>query len=377
MRVCQVIESSSGGSVQVALDLSRGLAAQGDHVTFVYSPLRADAIFEEQRTSLAAIRFIPVAMYRSLCLADIGSLWRLWRVLRKAGPFDVIHAHSSKAGGLVRLLRPFLPRKTVLLYSPHAFVTMAPGASRLFGVIERLLSFWSDKIVAVSSGEQAHAVKALKIAPDRVCVIPNGIDFPDPVARDVARTSLTLGPDDLAVGFVGRFVAQKNVKRLIDAFALAARQIPSLRLVMVGGGEGQDEIMAHLRASGVEARTILRLDQKARPVIPAFDVLCCSSDYEGISLVFLEALTAGVPIVTTPVAGAVETVRDGQTGFVATDFEATSLAACLSRWAALPVSARAQMGQAARLLSEVFTLDRMVVSYRDLYRQLIDKRVTG
>lgn len=376
MRICQVIESCSGGSVQVALDLSQGLVQDGHEVVFVYSPVRADAAFFAAIPRCAGIAFVPLPMQRGLSPLDLLSLARLWLLIRKHGLFDVVHAHSSKAGGLVRLLRPLLPKTTRIVYTPHAFVTMAPDASCLYKYMERALGRFCDAIVPVSSGERDHAAQALGLDPAKLCVIPNGIDFVDSVTRAQARKTLGVAEDDLVVGFVGRFVPQKNVKRLIEAFALASKEEPRLRLMVVGGGPQQSMVQEALMVNGFQRKTRLWIDQPARPLIPGFDVLVCSSDYEGISLVFLEALTAGVPIVTTPVAGARETVEDGKTGFVASAFSSEALAQVLLRWCRLSSAECALMSAAAREKSKGFTRATMVAAYVALYQALRKKAGT-
>lgn len=371
MRICQVIESTSGGSVQVALDLAKGLSDRGDNVTFLYSPLRADSLFFNTLAQMPNVSFVPVAMHRSLGFHDLFSLLDLKAAIKEHGPFDIIHAHSSKAGGLVRLLRRLLPHQTRVLYTPHAFVTLSPESSKAYALIERFLSRQCDAVIAVSGGERDHALQFLEIEPRRVHVIPNGIDTTQNVSRPQARARLGLGDDERVVGFVGRFVPQKNTPRLIEAFALAAQACPALRFAVVGGGEGTDSVTQALAHYALREKTSLWLDQAARPLSPGFDVLCCSSDYEGISLVFLESLAAGVPIVTTPVAGAAETVTDGETGFVAADFTAQALADCLIRWAQLPDDRRAHMSRAALEKSKAFTRDKMVDAHRSLYQSLL------
>jgi hypothetical protein len=133
MRICHVIESSSGGSSRVVVDLLRDQLAAGHEVSLIYSPVRAAPQFTDAVAALgAALRVRQLPMYRAVGLRDAVSGWRLLRALRALGPFDVVHGHSSKAGALARLAGLFLGG-TVVVYSPHAFVTLAPDASRLYG----------------------------------------------------------------------------------------------------------------------------------------------------------------------------------------------------------------------------------------------------
>ncbi|NTU77165.1 MAG: glycosyltransferase family 4 protein, partial [Alphaproteobacteria bacterium] len=140
MRICHVIEAAGGGSGQVVLDLARAQRAEGQEVTVIYAPQRAEARFVKELSSLSGIKIVTSSMRRKVGLHDLADLSRLILRLRRHGPFDILHSHSSKAGALTRLANPFLPR-AVHVYTPHAFMTLAPGASRLYGWIERVLSW--------------------------------------------------------------------------------------------------------------------------------------------------------------------------------------------------------------------------------------------
>ncbi len=370
MRVCQIIESSSGGSVQVALDLTRYLVGQGDDVTFIYSPLRADDAFFQEVAALPSVKFIPLPMQRAVGFHDLQAGWRLWRLLKRAGPFDVLHAHSSKAGGLMRLASLFLPR-TVRIYTPHAFITMSPGASWIYGVAEYALSYLCEAIVPVSETEKEHAVQKLRLSMRKLHVVPNGIAFEEEPSRAQARQTLGLGENDFVIGFVGRLVAQKNPLRLVEAFSLLAAETPLARLVIVGNGDLLPATLEAVAQANLSDRVVFCTNHRARALMPAFDALCCSSDYEGIPVSFLEALTEGVPIVTTPVGGTQETVVPGQTGLVADDFSASALGARLRALASLSHAEKTAMREAARRHGALFSIERMGRSMRDLYVKLV------
>jgi hypothetical protein len=153
MRVAQIIESTNGGSVRSALALTQELARQGQDVTFIYSPVRADMQFENDLKDLSGVRKLVFPMYRRIGLHDLWGVLGLIGLIRKTGPYDILHAHSSKAGALARLAGLFFPAMRVV-YSPHAFVTMGLEGSRFHALVERFLSFFTAAIVAVSEGER-------------------------------------------------------------------------------------------------------------------------------------------------------------------------------------------------------------------------------
>lgn len=370
MHVCQIIESTSGGSVRVALDLTQRLLASGDQVTFVYSPKRADARFLEEIKTIPDVKFVPHIMHRSVRLHDIRSGIGLWRLLRKEGPFDVLHAHSSKAGGLLRLASLFLP-KSVIVYTPHAFITMSPHAHRLYGVIEKILSYFCDAIITVSQTEKDHAVSEIGIKSDLMHVVPNGVAFEKKVTREEACSSVGLSPDDFIVGYVGRLVAQKNPMRLVDAFTLVHKKKPDAKMIIVGNGELLDSVQKAVVKAGLEKAVVYCTNHQAREIMPAFDVLCCSSDYEGIPLVFLESLVVGVPVVTTPVGGTQEAVVPGETGFVSDAFTATSLADAVMCVAHQTPKEKGTMRAKALLHGGQFTVKQMGTRVRQIYETLL------
>src|ERR1700722_7987378 len=134
MRICHVLEAS-GGVGNVVIDLARFGLAAGDDVTVIYAPNRATPNFVKAMASMPGLKPIALSMQRGVGPHDLIDFWKLYRGLRRAGPFDVIHLHSSKAGALGRAAGIFFPR-AVKIYTPHAFMTLAPDASPVYGWIE-------------------------------------------------------------------------------------------------------------------------------------------------------------------------------------------------------------------------------------------------
>src|SRR5260370_28717657 len=98
----------------------------------------------------------------------------------------------------------------------------------------------------------------------------------------------------------------------------------------------------------------------------ALDILALTSGYEVLPYCLLEALSTGLPIVTTAVSGASSVVLDGENGFIVPTRQPDAFAAALDRILSDP-ELRVQMGAASRKRSEYFTLDRMVDEIEELY----------
>lgn len=372
MRICHVIEAASGGAGQIVLDLARAGLESGDEVTVVYAPDRAQERFIKVLRSLQGVNIMALSMRRNIGLRDISSLWSLWLCLMRAGPFDVIHGHSSKAGALVRIAGLFL-RHPVVIYSPHAFITMAPDASPLYTLIERLLSLLCDAIITVSPQEERHALEQLGIARGKVRMIMNGVDMDRPSDREVARNRMGFSENDFVVGFVGRLEEQKNPRRLVETFALVSARLPQARLAVIGSGHLREMMESLLERKGLSGKTWVFPDVDARDYISGFDCLLCTSDYESFALIFPEAMAVGVPVVTPPVGIAEAAVVDGVTGYIA-GFEPKSLADAVLKIAVLDSKARAQMHEEARRRARMFDMKNMAENTRALYKELLQRK---
>ncbi|MEO9652455.1 MAG: glycosyltransferase [Roseobacter sp.] len=365
LKIALVLETSGGGSGRHVLDLAQGLANLGHKVTVIWSPVRAQDDFRQQLFALEQVTNIPLEMHRSVGAADFTSLRALAKVLREAGPFDVLHGHSSKAGALIRLLPRKIPGRRI--YTPHAFRTMDPtmGArgAKVYGTIERLLASRADQIIAVSGAEKNHAIE-LGICPEKVTTVVNGAALPSNADRGAARKFMSLSEDDVAVGFIGRLDDQKAPLRFVQAVSLASQHASNIKGIVVGDGQLRSAAETQSKTDSVKFLGW----QDGPALFPGLDIFCMTSHYEAMPYTLVEALHAGIPIVTTAVGGVDETVADGENGFVlATDCSAEELSECLVLLAQ-DADKRTSFGAHAKVLAQKRTIDVMVAETVAVYR---------
>ncbi|MCW2283551.1 glycosyltransferase involved in cell wall biosynthesis [Rhodoblastus acidophilus] len=369
MRICHIIESTNAGSSRVVVELARSGVAAGEDVTVIYSRNRAEQVFIDDLVAIDGLHLVETPMQREVGLHDIVAGWRLLRALIAHGPFDVIHAHSSKAGGLARLAGLFMPG-AAKVYAPHAFVTLSPDARPIYGLIERLLSHVTDAIVVLSEQERRHATEVLHIAPDLLHLIPNGVSAAPQGNRAAIRAKLRAEDDSFVIGFVGRLVEQKNPVRAVKAFALVAPTHPQALLAVIGGGPLEPDVLAAARAAGVAERVRMVGYAPARDYMPAFDCLLCSSDYESSPLIFPEALMAGVPLVSTNVGTVPELQRPEGPVFAVADLTPEALADGLDQLLRLSPEQRLALREAARRFAAPYSAETMYGRTFELYRRL-------
>lgn len=367
LRIALILETSGGGSGRHVLDLANGLAMRNHHVTVIWSPVRAQKDFKIQLMALSNVERKTVKMNRAIGLTDLTSLWTLGSLLRKHGPFDILHGHSSKAGALVRLLPRSIPGHRI--YTPHAFRTMDPmirAAPKLvYGKIEKFLSSRADRIITVSGAEHAHA-RTLGIADSGLVTILNGAVLPKNANREQARRIMGLTDDMVAVGFIGRLDQQKSPVRFVEAIERAADQAPNIKGVIIGDGQ----MRKSAEAANTSGTSRFLGWQNGPLLFPGLDIFCMTSQYEAMPYTLLEALHAGVPIVTTAVGGVEETVENGVNGYVLpVDCSSNDIATML---AALANNGEKRQDFGARALecAKKRTIDIMVEETLAVYREL-------
>jgi glycosyltransferase involved in cell wall biosynthesis len=371
LRILLVIEAAGGGAGRHVLDLARGLASRGHQVALAWSPHRAETAFRDAISTLPAVRLHQVRMQRSPGPGDFSATLAIRRLIRDAGPFDIVHGHSSKAGALARLAA--MGVRVPVIYTPHALVTMDPDMGRLhhaaYQFAELTLAGLASRIICVSEEERAHAAM-LGINPAKLVVIPNGIARLAPADRTRARTQLGLDELTPCVGFVGRLSAQKAVARLLRAFRLAALH-DQAHLVIAGEGPDREALESLARELGLQNLVTFTGQTDGPALMAGFDLFVLSSRYEAFPYVLLEALARGLPIVTTAVGGARAVVQDGANGFVVPEHDDPSmLAQRIGELLANPAR-RTAMGAASLERAPSFSHERMVERTLSVYEEVL------
>jgi glycosyltransferase involved in cell wall biosynthesis len=284
------------------------------------------------------------------------------RLVRDTRP-DILHVHSSIAGAVVRLALLGQRGRTKLVYTPHswAFSRDARRTQRFTRLAERWLSNLADSIVCVSEAEQRDAVAA-GIAAEKCMVVQNGIAASSAASarvKSVARGAAS----KRKVLFVGRFDRQKGFDTFLDVMRRLGDEAEGLAVgTYVVGKAKAEEVPANVRLLGWRSR------EELAELYAEADLLLMPSRWEGLPLVALEAVRAGLPVFASRVGGLEEVILDGVTGrlFEADQPEATvAMIRATSRATLAAYGARG----VARFL-ERFTAERMsrhiVAHYEDL-----------
>jgi glycosyltransferase involved in cell wall biosynthesis len=352
-----------GGVGRHIRDLLAGLSERGWEVC-----LCAPAI---PLGSIAPITHITLAMKRSVApRADMAGVRALARIIRQLRP-DIVHAHSSKAGALVRLARIAHPT-TPVVYTPHGYAFAGHLAHRserhLYRGIERVLAPLSSRVVCVCEAE-ASVARSIG-APGRVRVVYNGIESAGEGPSDPRIAKLSLrGP---VIGALTLLRPGKGLETLIDALPQVLAAHEDAQLAICGDGPDLKALMAQAQTRGVgHAMHFLGPSSDPLAVLRAIDVFVHPSWAEAFPYVILEAMSAGRPVVATEVGGIGEALVDGESGMLVPKGDPDALAQALVGLLDDP-RRRAQMGALARRrVDSHFTLNVMIDRLVGVYDELM------
>lgn len=371
MRVLLILESCGGGSARHVVDLASGLLARDHQVSLIFSPQRAESGFLESIGELPRLDTHALPMERSVTFSDIAKCLELKRLIGKAGPFDLLHGHSSKAGALLRLAQ--LGKKVPVVYTPHAPITMDPELSALartaYSSVERLLTGLCDRIVCVSPAERDHLL-SLGFPEHKLRVVCNGIDTLPRQDRSRVRDTMGIDADTVCFGFVGRITHQKAVDHALPAFAAVCREESNTRLVIVGDGPDLNAMKKLSADLGISHHVIFAGAASGTELMAGFDVFLMPSRYEGMPYVLLEAAASSLPIVMTDVGGADLVVRDAENGYVVGRAQHDALVDRLMSLARQP-ELRQRMSIRSAEIAADFSLDRMISGTLSVYEELV------
>ncbi|MGD8374908.1 MAG: glycogen synthase [Acidobacteriota bacterium] len=310
---------------------------------------------------------------------------------------DVVHCHTwySHLGGVLAKLAYGVP----LVVTLHSLEPLRPWKREQLGRgydiscwVERTALEMADAVIAVSRSEGEEVLRRFDVPPERLHVVPNGVDTS--VYRKVDGTAVLrkhdIDPGHPFVLFVGRISRQKGILHFLRA---AEQLAPEVGVVLVaaspdapgleGEVESAVEALRRHRTGVTWLRTMLPRDETIALYSEAA-VFCCPSVYEPFGIINLEAMACETPVVGTAVGGIRETVVPEETGLLVdlgprdeTGTEpadpgrlAEDLAAAMSRLIDDP-DRRAELGRRGRRrVVETYGWDRIAAQVHEIYRQV-------
>ncbi len=367
MRIGIVCYPTVGGSGVIATEMAHALAYRGHevHLLSYDRPGRLRRGVPGLRFHQVAVSAYPLFRYPPY---DLALATRMLEVREEAG-IDVFHVHYA----IPHAVSAFLARSRCangclkFVTTLHGTDITVVGSDRAYLRPTRFALEQSDAVTAVSRflADETHLVFGVR---KEVEVVPNFVDIER--FRPDGRTPWRERPDqERVLVHASNFRPVKRVADVVRAFAAIRRELPA-RLLLVGDGPDREHALAVAADLGCQDKVEhLGMQDHLETVLPRADLFLSASETESFGLSMLEAMSCGVPCISTAVGGVAEVL--GDTGrlvpFNSPDAMA-SAALALLRDDAL----HAQLAAAARARTiEHFATDRIVAEYERIYARVV------
>ena len=338
-----------GGISPHVYDLSKELVKKGIevHVVTKHTPAAADEEVEASGVNVHRVHLErkPNDFLDEIQLLNRSTEIRVRELLedwRPGGQPTIFHAHDWLSLDSARELK--YEYQLPIVATIHA--TEEGRNSGIHNEMQRYihdqeywLSYEAWRVIVCSQFMKSEVTRSFNVPVDKVDVIYNGVvpeKFEFEATDDERRTwrrKLAL-PEEKIVMFVGRFVREKGIQVLLSAAAAILANEPKAKFVIVGGG-AREKLEKFVHWYGLGDRVLFTgfmANRSLHQLYRCADVAVFPSLYEPFGIVALEAMAAGVPVVSSDAGGLKEVVTHDQTGTLAYSADPASLA-----WAVLRV----------------------------------------
>jgi len=233
---------------------------------------------------------------------DVRAAYQLFLLLRREN-IQILHSHLFHANLLGRIAGK-MARVPIIISTRHNVAIGGKGRE----LINRWTTGWSDVTIAVSEQVREAEMRWTGLDPGRLVTIYNGIDTErfrnlDPKEANVFRHEFQIDQDAPLIGVIARFHRQKGHPILIEASSSILDRFPNAKILLVGGGDTRAAIEEEVQKLGLSESILLTgIRQDIPCILSALDLFVLPSLWEGMPIVILEAMAAGLPVVATGVA---------------------------------------------------------------------------
>jgi glycosyltransferase involved in cell wall biosynthesis len=244
-------------------------------------------------------------------------------------------------------------------------------------VFGRLTLRFAEKVAAISKG-QIPILSKLGVPKEKIVFTPLGINTDTSIFRKAterdrieARKRLSLAEEDFVVGFVGRLAPDKNVNLLLESARILKEKIRNLKLVIVGSGVEEEMLRRKTIQLGLESSvSFLGWREDIDKILPAMDVFAFPSLSDGLGRAFVEAMTMGVPVVSTDVPGPASVIANGENGLLVPRDNTSAMADGILRLYK-DEQLRSKLSARGASVNQVFSWESCMLKLEAMYEEVL------
>ncbi|MCY2975500.1 MAG: glycosyltransferase [Planctomycetota bacterium] len=301
---------------------------------------------------------------------DLGVVERICNLVR-ASQYDLLHAHTPRSAMIAARVSQKLGTPWVYhVHSPTARDSSRLWINRINDWVERWSLRNCSKIITVSRSLRRELIKR-GISRHRIVCIPNGVPAITPI-----DLSAKIGSEVWNLGMIALFRPRKGLEVLLDAIRRLPANAPSIHFRIIGGFENEEyrNVMLQLvdQYQLKDRVTFTGFTNDIPKALADLDGMILPSLYgEGMPMVVLEALSAGVPVIATKVEGTPEVVRDGVEGYLAEPRDPQSLMDAIIKFTSSRMKWAAMSEQSVDRHRDRYSDVKMAVSTSEVYRSVV------
>lgn len=299
--------------------------------------------------------------------SDVSFFPRMVGMMRRWRPHIVhTHVHNGKYWGRLAAVTAGVGS---IVHTEHNSDFRANPAVQ---AANRALHARTSRIVAFSGEHAERIAHAERVPPAKLAVIPNGITT-GPASGKRAQTRASLGDDGRAIVLhVGRFEPVKNQALAVWAFAASESLRSRARLFFAGSGADEAAMRALVDARGLHSDiAFLGYRSDVPDLLAAADAVLITSRNEAMPLAAVEAMAAGVPLVSVPWQGSADFFDGGRLAAIASSYEPADVADTVLRVLDEPEATLIRTAAAEETARTQYSLDACVRHHAELYRALL------
>jgi glycosyltransferase involved in cell wall biosynthesis len=247
---------------------------------------------------------------------DIFSYYQLLKEIKKEKP-DIIITYLFHADMIGRM---FLQTFTKIKIIPFLRTTYNNKKYRLARLFEYFTKYFAKNYLANSKSVKNFYIKNIGVSSKKITVIPNGIDidFYDNINRDKnLRENLSLGKKDIAIICVANLYVNKGQKYLLEAFEEIYRENKNIKLLLAGDGNEKESLLRQIENYSSKNNILFLGKRNDVPqLLKISDIFVLPTLFEGMSNAIMEAMTCGLPVITTDIPENRELITNNEVGIL-------------------------------------------------------------
>ena len=297
---------------------------------------------------------------------------------------DIVHTHGLAGGSYVGIVGAKLAGVPVIINGQHGSFFLRPHQVML----QKVLAAICDETLSVSEPLKDRVVQNLGISPEKIRVIPNGVDtdifsgkYDCPYLREELKRKfgIIIDDDSVVIGCIGSLKPEKNQLMLLKALReikheKAGKQI---KAIFVGDGVDLPDLVRFVKDNGLERDVGFLGNRNDIPqLLSAINILISTSisRHEGMSNVILEAMSSNLPVIATRSIGTSELIRDGLTGFLIDQDDVAELADRIALLSGDLKLRKAMASNAHNAVKDKYSITKMVSDYEKVYLDILKGR---